>query len=52
MNKETTLENLKFPIGKFQKPEVISEAHLKTWIEAIESLSSKINQHDFLNFYF
>lgn len=52
MNKETTLEKLKYPIKHCQKPEVISEADLKTWIEAIESLSSKINQYDFLNFYF
>lgn len=52
MKNNFDLENLKFPIGKFQKPEAISGADLKTWIEAIESLPSKINQHAFLNFYF
>lgn len=42
-----TLEKLQFHVGKFQKPEVISEADLKTWIEVLESFLAKKNQHAF-----
>ena len=41
MKNDLTLEKLKFPTGKFQKPEVIFEADLKTWISAIESFLAK-----------
>jgi DinB superfamily len=37
-------ETLKYPLGKFQKPEVISEHDLKTWIEAIENFPAKIKK--------
>lgn len=39
---QAELENLKFPIGKFQKPDFISENDLAVWIEAIESFPKKI----------
>jgi hypothetical protein len=32
------LENLKYPIGKFIKPESISESQILEWIDTIESL--------------
>lgn len=39
-----TLEKLKFPIGKFQKPDSISDNDLKTWISTIENFPSKIKK--------
>ncbi len=44
MNKETTLEILKYPIGRYQKPEVISQEQLETWISAIETFPNKIKK--------
>ena len=44
METNIPLENLKYPIGKFQKPEVISEADLKTWISDIETFPNKIKK--------
>ncbi len=38
----TTLENLKYPIGKYQKPEIISENDIKTWIETIKNFPFQI----------
>lgn len=37
-------ETLKYPIGRYQKPEVISQEQLKTWIEAIETFPNKIKK--------
>lgn len=36
------LEKLKFPIGKFEKPETISQKDLDIWINDIETFPSKI----------
>lgn len=36
------VENLKFPIGAFQKPISISENDLKTWIAVIENFPNRI----------
>ena len=36
------MENLKYPIGKFQKPILISEKDLKTWISVIENFPNRI----------
>jgi DinB superfamily len=36
------IENLKFPIGEFQKPISISENDLKTWISVIENFPNHI----------
>jgi hypothetical protein len=36
------IENLKFPIGHFQKPTVITENEIKTWIETIEKFPLKL----------
>ena len=42
MQKEYNLESLKFPIGKFKKPNFISENEIKPWIEVIENFPDKI----------
>ncbi|WP_179005349.1 YfiT family bacillithiol transferase [Winogradskyella forsetii] len=39
---EVELQKLKFPIGKFQKPEIISKQYIKDWIQSIESLPQSI----------
>lgn len=44
MKKHFDLEKLKFPIGKFQRPDPISENDLKTWIATIENFPSKIKK--------
>lgn len=36
------LEKLKYPIGKFQKPDTIGEGQIEKWIESLETLPSKI----------
>jgi hypothetical protein len=36
------IENLKFPIGTFQKPDVISESDIKKWIETIHNFPAKV----------
>jgi hypothetical protein len=36
------LENLKFPIGRFNAPETITTAHIKSWIEVIESFPERL----------
>lgn len=38
------LEKLKFPIGKYQKPDSISENDIKTWIASIENFPIKIKK--------
>lgn len=42
MENDFNLEKLKYPIGKFQKPDSISENDLKTWIAIIENFPIKI----------
>ena len=44
MGNDINLENLKFPIGRFEKPDVISENEIKVWIEIIESFPDKIKK--------
>ena len=44
MKKNFNLEKLKFPIGKFQNPDSISENDLKTWISIIENFPSRIKK--------
>jgi hypothetical protein len=42
-------EELKFPIGKFKKPEVITRDNIKTWIAEIESFPERLkNEVDHL----
>lgn len=41
---KTDIEKLKYPIGKFEKPETISEATLAHWIAEIELFPSKIRK--------
>ena len=36
------LEKLKYPIGKFHRPEKISEAHLGTCIDELEMFPKKL----------
>ena len=38
------LENLKYPIGKFIKPESISESQILEWIDTIESLPEVLSK--------
>lgn len=42
------IENLKYPIGKFNSPEIISEAHIKDWIAIIANfplhISTEVSQ--------
>lgn len=38
------LEKLKFPIGKFQKPDSISENDIKTWVEVIQNFPINIKK--------
>lgn len=33
---------LRFPVGEFEKPEVITDEHLRSWIADIESFPSKV----------
>ena len=42
MKKALNLENLKYPIGKFQKPISISENNLKNWISVIENFPEQL----------
>lgn len=41
---EVNLEELKFPIGKFQKKDSITENDLKNWISIIENFPSNIKK--------
>jgi len=36
-------ENLSYPIGKFQKPEIIDTKQIAIWIDSIESLPERIS---------
>ncbi|MBC7847661.1 MAG: putative metal-dependent hydrolase [Flavobacterium sp.] len=42
MENTSNFENLKFPIGQFQRPESISQNDLEIWINDIEIFPSKI----------
>lgn len=42
MKKNSDIEKLKFPIGKYHKTDSISENDLETWITTIETFPSKI----------
>ena len=39
---EQDLYKFRFPIGEFQKPEVITKQHIDTWIASIEALPQSI----------
>jgi hypothetical protein len=36
------MENLQYPIGKYQKPDTITREHIEAWIEEITALPEKI----------
>jgi len=38
----TELGHLKYPIGKFQNPETITNAHISEWIQILETLPAKL----------
>lgn len=40
---ENNLEKLKYPIGKFQRPEKIEQHHLERWIKIIDGFPGKLN---------
>lgn len=42
MNKDASPDLLRYPIGKFRKPDVISNFHLERWIEDIAALPARI----------
>lgn len=44
MQSESDLEKLKYPIGKFSKPETISEDLIKDWITDIEQFPNRLNK--------
>ena len=41
---ETELEKLKYPIGKFKKPEVFTKELIKSYIEAIETFPARLKK--------
>ena len=44
MDSQTDIERLKYPIGKFSKPETISEKDIKNWITDIEQFPNRLNK--------
>jgi len=40
---EKELEHLRYPIGKFEKPNTISNDHLKSWISILEHLPNRLS---------
>lgn len=44
MTSEINIEKLRFPIGGFQKPDSITQNHLKIWIETIENFPTEIKK--------
>jgi hypothetical protein len=38
------LEDLKYPIGKFSKPETISDEEIKSWVTDIEQFPNRLNK--------
>jgi hypothetical protein len=43
MVNDIDLEKLKYPIGKFKKPDLITSSHLNAWIHDIELLPDRLN---------
>ncbi|MGB5821597.1 MAG: putative metal-dependent hydrolase [Saonia sp.] len=41
--KHITLEQLRYPIGKFRAPQPITEAHLGEWIHILETLPQRLD---------
>ena len=41
---DINLEQLKYPIGRFEEPDCITDTHLKQWIETLETLPSRISK--------
>jgi len=39
---QTNIEELKYPIGKFQTPKIIDNNQIKEWIETIERFPEKL----------
>ncbi|WP_010228879.1 YfiT family bacillithiol transferase [Gillisia marina] len=42
--KDLDLERLKYPIGKFSEPEIISDDDIKRWIADIEQFPNRLNK--------
>ncbi len=40
----TTLNELRYPIGKFEKPEIITDDQINAWIKILEELPSKLSR--------
>ena len=38
------LEKLRYPIGKYQVPDTITEEHLQTWISVLEELPKRLEK--------
>ena len=38
----SALESLRYPIGKFQRPDIISQDHIRSWILQLEELPERI----------
>lgn len=38
------LENFQYPIGKFEKPKIISKDHIELWVSQIEQFPKKLNE--------
>jgi len=43
MNSKIKIESLKYPIGKFEKPTIISKEQIKTWIKDLELFPERLN---------
>lgn len=41
---ERAIEKLKYPIGKFQKPESITKSHVEKWIKVIAEFPDELNR--------
>ena len=41
---ETNLEQLRYPIGKFQKPAHIDQAQIEDWVKILEEFPAKLNE--------
>jgi hypothetical protein len=39
---EKALDDLRYPIGKFEKPNNITQDHIKSWISILEHLPSRL----------
>lgn len=43
MNKKETLEQLRYPIGKFEVPDTITKNNLEEWISVLEQLPQRLS---------